>query len=190
MRNMLLVAVATLSLVAHPALDAPIEVASPFHFRDSRSNDPAGLTPGDLLTFGARFVTPNPRTEDGGTVVTATQAGTAVVVPCFDSPASPAEQVTSVASDPAGTGALTLTVTNPASANSPVSVVTPDVLRSDGSIAGNPEFVRNMSPSGSGTDLTFSFAAPPGSEHDRVAIRIFDLERRTATGGATLVFVR
>lgn len=152
---------------------APISVQDVYHFRDVRSANNLGLAPGDWLTYGGYF-TPNPSGGDPGTTIVAQQGNVTRNVFYLQSPASPDEFLGGTAYMPSLTGAWTLTVTNPASPNSPLVVQTQSVRRPDGSPATPPGFVRDMTLSGTGADLLLSFQAPPGSTHDTIRVRIFD----------------
>lgn len=166
-------AVLIMAACAGSAAAAPIALQSVFAFRDIRSNNALGITAGDRLSYGV-WATPNPSTFDNGTTVTAFQAGVTRNVTYLDSPASPNEYFDSIPYSPSLVGSWQMTIANPGSGNSQLVVQTPTVLRPDGSIAGSPGFLQDMTMSGSGTNLTFTFHAPPGSQHDRVTVRIFD----------------
>lgn len=150
-------------------------------FRDTRSSNTLGTTSGDGIAYGV-YVTPNPSTGDSGTTVVATQAGVTRQISYLNSPASPNEYFGWTPYSGSLTGSWTISITNPASANSPVVVQTPTILRPDGSVAGSPDFVEDMAMSGASSNLTLSFHAPASSAHNAVAIRIFD--KSTLVDGA------
>ena len=88
------------------------------------------------------------------------------------SPALPNEYFSSVPYDQGLTGAWTLTITNPTSANSPLATQTPAV-----------GFERGPAP----TRPSFTWTLPPAGSFTSAAIINFDLDDRTPTGAARLV---
>jgi hypothetical protein len=170
----------------------PISVALVLAWREIRSANSLGATPGDFIKVGALDVRPNPFNGMGGlaTVAQTTSPG-GTVLPMFFafSPASPNEYFR--ANIPFSTGRTApwkLTFSNPNSPNSPVEVWTPAIRRADGSVPGTLSFVQDMSLSGTGTDVTFHFTPPADSRHDTIGVRIWDRDRITPSGFAPLVY--
>jgi hypothetical protein len=162
----------------------PISVIGTFHFRDVRGDNDAGFAVGDRLTFGID-VRPNPRTGDPGTTVTAAQGAiTAQPLNYLDSPALPNQYGSSLPYSPAFTGPWALTIRNPNSSNSPVTVNTPDV-----GDAPAIEHVRNMSltPGVDVTRPTFNWTLPPAGTFASVSILIQDLDDKTSFGFAKAI---
>jgi hypothetical protein len=175
----------------------PIAIGTPMQilaFREIRSANSIGAAPGDFIKLGLLNVTPNPWAGLGGedTRVTATHPalGTTVNFPFVFSPASPGEFSRSdLRFSVWGAASRMLTVANPGSSNSPITVWTPAILRTDGTVPGTQEFVRDMSISGTGTNVTFEFHPPPGSPHNSVGIRIYDRQRLTPAGFPTVIHI-
>jgi hypothetical protein len=171
----------------------PISVALVLGWREIRSANSLGVVAGDFIKVGALDVRPNPYNGVGGldTVAQTTSPG-GTLLPMFFafSPASPNEYYRANIPFSIGrTAPWKLTFSNPNSPNSPVEVWTPAIRRADGSVPGTLSFVQDMSLSGTGTDVTFHFTPPADSRHDTIGIRIWDRDRLSPFGFATLIYV-
>lgn len=161
------------------ALANPIEVDFTFHFREIRSVNEGGFSVGDRLTIGVQ-ARPNPYTpgdpsgEFSGpndTTVSAHQDGTTIQLPFLRSPAFAEQYALSIPFQQSLTDAWSVTVSNPTSANTPVTVAT-EAVQSTGPV----EFVANMALVGSGTTPTLEWKLPATQTADQVRILIQDLD--------------
>lgn len=173
--------------LVRPSVSA-ITVESTFQFRDVRSANSVGFTPGDRVTFGVN-VTPNGDNDgDGFADSNGSAPPTRVQVSGVGRPAQDLffRSFNRFVRSPEfldGTGPFgrdtrggkTLTITN-----GPFRevVLTPNVVDVDA----NP-FVENMSLTGSGVTPTFNWTVPDDADFDTITIKIFDLENFVGEGG-------
>ena len=162
----------------------PLSIADPgnshevAHFRVVSSPNIIGFDSGDMLCFGAGSVNPD---GNNGTTATATQGNTTVPLNFFPTEVNPDEFFSCVDYGPNLNNVWDLTFTN---GPNQITVQTPSAQN-----ALLLPFARNIQISGSGTMPTISWTG--GSEADKVAIAIYDLENTVLdTGVADRIFIR
>ena len=180
------VTVLSFSLVAATKSFAePIVILDTDLSRDTRSLNNIGFRPGDRLTLFAA-VQPNPLSDPVVGLDTSVSASLNTTnLDLFfagSQPFFPNEYSRSIAYDPALTGSWTISATNPADPNSPVTALTPAVGN-----AGTTEFVENMSLTGNGVTPTLNWQFPASSVRDTVQVRIYDHQQFDAFGFEKLI---
>lgn len=180
--------------------DVSLVATNTYHFRDQRSPNSTGFTPGDRLTFGAGFVLPNgdenpkdgfadnpgppkpPTTGVGrqfdgsGNIIAERNLG------FFPKPGIPNDFGRSVAYRPwIANNSWELTFTN---GGETVVVKTPI----PGNAAAMP-FIDNFALTGGGTTPTFSWTIPGGTDPDGVQLRVLDVENFLSSGIGNVVLL-
>jgi hypothetical protein len=181
-----------------PVIDRTVH--GPFHFRDFRTVNSAGLEEGDFLTFGVDVLPNGDFNGDGfadshglptpPTSVVATQGGASIPInfsPSGDDASGdsfdPNHFVRSIPYDPSLTDRWNFIITN---AGDTITQLTGAV----GSVANMPK-VKNMSLTGGGQTPTFQWSAPAipvGLSLDSVTIEIRDFDQRNERGTARRIF--
>lgn len=170
-----LAGVALAALAAAPA-HANLAVNLVAHFRFNAAPNTIGFPTGDSQMIVVN-VTPNPATGDATTRITAAQGDVTVDVPYFGPPTNRNDYRVIVPFSSATAGAWALTITNDTASNSPLSRLTPALIRPDGSIAPVAPFPTNLALDLSADRPVFTFDAPEDAVFDLVGIRILDLSR-------------
>ncbi|MDH3378524.1 MAG: hypothetical protein OEQ39_16415 [Gammaproteobacteria bacterium] len=172
---------ASIVMAADPA--DPLVAGTTFTFRDIRTPTQTGFFIGDRIAVGVLDVKPNPENGSGGTntEATASQGDVSTTLEFFGG-ALGSQYVNSVPFQPSLTGSFEITITNPGSVNTPLTVVTPSLgstslvpFATDGQLLPN------------GLTPRVSWTIPTSFYPDSIRLFIFDLARQALDGSALVI---